>query len=919
MRTDWPGRNNGARRRVLPETLREWFDVFGRMIATVPSPIYFKDISGRFRVFNRAFESFMNMPGDQLEGRRSNDVLPKQVADQLNEMDGRLLCSASLHQSFQTSYTDRFGRYLSVLVNKSILNLHGFHQGIVGVITDVTELERTREELDASQKLLRNVFEAIPDLLSVHDRKLRIVQSNWHGRYGHVPEELRAGRPYCYDAYHPGRGKPCRPCHVMEVFRTGKPVLAEKHTPRIGHVEINAFPILDESGAIVMVAEHVRDISDRKRAEMELCEANQRLQAIIEASPLPILAMDNGGIVKLWNHAAEKVFGWEARDIIGQVYPLFADHRDREFRDLFRRLNRGESFYGDTVIRARKDGSTLPVSRYSAPMRDAAGSIIGTMAVLEDITERKRAEDELKASEANYRAIFNAANDAIFVLDPENGAIIDINSKLSEMYGFSRDEARLLEIEAFSSGRHPYTQEFALAYIRKAGLGKSQLFEWMAKAKDGRVFWVEVNIKKTMLGGVPRALAAVRDISERKRAEEELRESEERFRRIFEQQEDAAMIICPETLVIIDVNPVLARHYGFSPNRLFRDGPGLFLQQPELDRISRALRGITETGRIQIEPLVTFSKRDARILTSFKAKLIKAGGLSYAYCTFRDITERLRIREETKRMQTKLLQTNKMAALGTLSSGIAHEINNPVNFILSNAQMLHDAWKDIEPILDEHSREQGEPSIGGFSFGEAREILPKLLSGIIEGSHRIRDILSGLREFAREDKSPLEQKVSVNLVLEKAFTILQNQLRSYTSHFHCSPAPEDLHVRGSLQQLEQLIINLTMNALQSLPNTGCGVYVNVSRDRQTRHAVIKIRDQGIGMSPEVQKRIFDPFFTTRLDSGGTGLGLSICYSIIKEHQGTIEVESEPGKGTSVFVRIPLYQPREDAHEQRSEQ
>jgi PAS domain S-box-containing protein len=915
MKTISAGMWHDGRRRVLPEKLREWLDMFAQMISIVPGPVYFKDISGRYRVFNRAFEKFMNMSGDELAGRSSRDVLPEEVADILEEMDGKLLCSGSLHQNFQTSYTDRFGRYLSVLVNKSILNLHGFHQGIVGVITDVTELVRTKEALEESRKLLRNIFEAIPDLLSVQDEELRVVQSNWHGGYGYVTEEHRSERPYCYDAYHPGQGKPCSPCHVLEVFRTGRPVLAEKWNPRVGHVEAHAFPIVDDAGKTVMVAEYVRNISKRKRTERDLCEANERLKAIIDASPLPIIAMDNQGIVKLWSHAAEKVFGWEAREVLDRVYPLLPEHRNKEFRSLFRRLNKGESMYGDTVLRERKDGSTLPVSRYSAPLRDASGRITGTMAVLEDITERKRAEDELKASESNYRAIFNAANDAIFVLDPETGAIIDVNSKLCEMYGFSREEALLLDIEAFSSGHPPYTQEFALAYVRKAGLGKSQLFEWMAKRKDGQVFWVEVSIKKTMLGGIPRALAAVRDISERRRAEESLRESEERFRQIFEQNEDAAMIINPETLAVVDVNSAMIRRYGHPQKRLFRQGAGLFLQQPELDKVRQALSEIHHTGKADISPLITFGKNDERIITSFKAKLIKAREVPYAYCSFRDITERLRIQEETKKMQTKLLQTNKMAALGTLSSGIAHEINNPVNFILSNAQMLHDAWKDIDLIIDEHARILGEPAIGGFAYGEAREIMPRLLSGIIEGSHRISTILAGLREFAREDKSPLEQKVSVNTVLEKAFTIIQNQLRNYTSHFHCSPAPEDLHVRGSLQQLEQMVINLTMNALQSLPDTNCGVYVSVSRDRQARNVVIKVRDQGVGMSPEVQKRIFDPFFTTRLDSGGTGLGLSICYSIIKEHQGTIEVESEPGRGTSVFVRIPLYRPGEVAHEQ----
>jgi hypothetical protein len=879
-------------------------ELFAHMIAQVPNPVYFKDISGRYRVFNDSFETFMGMNSEQLLGKNSHEVLPVEIADLLVAHDKALLRGSSPRQNFQASYTDTFGRERSVIVNKTILFLEPFHQGIFGVITDVTELEVTRTALGESQKILRNIFEAIPDLLSVHDRDLRIVQSNWHGGYQYVPEDIRSQHPHCYDAYYPGQGKPCSPCHVLEVFRTNTPVLGEKYHEQLGYMETHAFPVFDDSGKTVMVAEYIRNISARKRTEVALCEANQRLAAIIEASPLPIIAMDTRGIMKLWNTAAERVFGWKAGEVMERPYPLLPDQSAGE-EDIFSRLNRGEIFNGDVVTRRRKDGSTLPICRYSAPLRDSSGRISGTMAVLEDVADRQRAEDELKASEINYRAIFDGTNDAIFVLDPGSGAIIDVNRKMCEMYGCSREEALQLDVEAFSSGRIPYTQNFALEYIQKAAIGESQIFEWLARRQDGDLFWVEVNIKKIILGGATRALASVRDISERKMAEDAHRESEERFRQLFDQNEDPAMMINSETLEIIDVNSALVRHYGFSPNRLFNVGVKLFLHQPERDRVREALAGITGSGNVQIDQLATYNRKEEQVIACFRAKVIKARGVSYVYCTFRDISERLRIREEAKLLQTKLLQTNKMAALGTLSSGIAHEINNPTNFILANAQMVHDAWKDIDLVLADYAREQGEFSVGGFSCGEAREIMPKLLSGIIEGGQRIRNILNELRKFAREEKAPLDQQVSVNQVLEKSIAMLQNQIRNHTSHFHFAPDPQDSCIRGSLQQLEQVVINLVMNALQSLPDRESGVSVSLYREQPGQQVVIEVRDEGLGMTPETVKQIFDPFFTTKLDSGGTGLGLSICYSIVKQHRGTIEVHSEPGSGSCVFVRLPL--------------
>lgn len=913
-----PGNGNEAGDPRATGNVREWLDMFSEMMAVFPCPVYFKDVRGRYRAFNAAFEKFLGFPAEEIRGKRLRQV-SKQVSSRfMEEMDRALLRGVSGWQCFQACHTDSSGKEWSVIVNKAMLSLHGKVRGLVGVITDVTELEATKKELYESRKILQNVFEAIPDLLTVHDRDLRIVKSNWHGGYEYVTKELRTGQPYCYDAYYPGQGKPCEPCNVMEVFRTNRPRLTEKYNPRIGHMESHAFPVFDESGKTVMVAEYVRSINERKLAEIAISEANQRLNAIIAASPLPIVAMDITGRVMLWNPAAEKTFGWKNGEVLGKAYPLFPRQREIEIKNLFDRLSSDEIIHGEEVTRKRKDGSPITLSRHNAPLRDTSGRITGTMALLEDITERKRAENELKASEANYRAIFDGTNDAIFVLDPETGAIIDVNRKMCEMYGCSREEALRLDVHAFSSGQEPYTQNFANHYVKKAAVGESQLFQWLARRIDGTLFWVEVNVKKIILGGATRALASVRDITERKMAEEAHRESEERFRRIFEQHEDAAMIICPETLMIVDVNPALVRHYGFPARKLLSEGAGLFLQTPELEKIGRALRGITDAGTAQIEPLVTFAKNDARLITSFKAKLIRARGVAYAYCTFRDITERLKIREETKKMQTKLLQTNKMAALGTLSSGIAHEINNPVNFILSNARMVSDAWLDLDLILSAYGQDLQDYSIGGFAFAEAREILPRLLDGIIDGSHRIRNILAGLREFAREEKTPPNQKVDVNTAIEKSVAMLQNQIRAYTSHFHLSLESGLPHVRGSIQQLEQVVINLAMNGLQSLPGKEFGVYISTYRDKPSNNVVIKVRDQGTGMEQEIVKRIFDPFFTTRLESGGTGLGLSICYSIIKEHHGTIEVESEPGKGTSVYVRIPCCRNKETEHDQLRE-
>jgi len=271
----------------------------------------------------------------------------------------------------------------------------------------------------------------------------------------------------------------------------------------------------------------------------------------------------------------------------------------------------------------------------------------------------------------------------------------------------------------------------------------------------------------------------------------------------------------------------------------------------------------------------------------------------------RDISERKSAEEENRKMQERLRQMDKMAAIGTLASGIAHEINNPNNFILSNAQFISDIWPDISRILNHYAEENGEFYLGRLRFSEAGAVIPKMLGGLVEGSHRINGIVTGLKNFARQEKANLDQSVQINKVVEAALFMLNNQIKKHTDKFQCILAENLPPITGSFQQLEQVVVNLTLNALQALRSKKESVLVTTSYVQSIDEIILKVRDEGMGMADEVRQAIFDPFYTTKLDSGGTGLGLSICYSIVKEHGGIIECESEPGWGSTFFVRLPV--------------
>jgi len=271
----------------------------------------------------------------------------------------------------------------------------------------------------------------------------------------------------------------------------------------------------------------------------------------------------------------------------------------------------------------------------------------------------------------------------------------------------------------------------------------------------------------------------------------------------------------------------------------------------------------------------------------------------------RDISEHKREKEEKKAIQAKLIQTNKMTSLGLMVSGMAHEVNNPNNSIKFSAHVLSRTWSDMLPILDNYSRAEGDFVIGGHQYSQIREALPQLISGITDSSRRIEGIIKNLRDFVRKGQSDLSMRIDINRIVSVSSSILNNQIKMHTNNFKLELDERVPEVKGNSQQLEQVLINLIMNALQSLPDKDRSVSVATSFDEQAGQVIVKVSDTGCGMPPDVKNRLFEPFFSTKLDSGGTGLGLAISNVIIKDHRGVLEFESAPGKGTTAIVKLAV--------------
>lgn len=263
--------------------------------------------------------------------------------------------------------------------------------------------------------------------------------------------------------------------------------------------------------------------------------------------------------------------------------------------------------------------------------------------------------------------------------------------------------------------------------------------------------------------------------------------------------------------------------------------------------------------------------------------------------------------EKARLRQEQLFRAAKMVSLGTLVSGVAHEINNPVTSVLLNTQTLRRVWENVLPVLDEHSLNQGDFQVGGMTYQEIQDRMPKLLAHLEEGTRRVRDIVTDLKDFARETPSERTDDIDVNKVVEKAIGLVANLIKKSTDNFSVNDIPDLPTFKGNTQRIEQVVINLVMNACQALPDNEKAVRVSTGKSPDGPSVFVEVQDQGIGMPPDVIQQIKDPFFTTKRDGGGTGLGLAISDRIVLDHEGKLTFASEPGKGTTVRVSFPYQQ------------
>ncbi|MBN2429682.1 MAG: response regulator [Deltaproteobacteria bacterium] len=354
--------------------------------------------------------------------------------------------------------------------------------------------------------------------------------------------------------------------------------------------------------------------------------------------------------------------------------------------------------------------------------------------------------------------------------------------------------------------------------------------------------------------------------------------------------------------VFLDVNPALTRILGKSREAMIGRSLKHFPELSSLPGLDAEADGGLQVRRLKVQ--------DKSFELAFQQSVIRSPeGRILGWVGFvLDVTEQLKAARDAKKQEQQLLQADKMISLGILTAGVAHEINNPTQVIMSNAPIARRAWADILPVLDCHADEKGDFPIAGMPYSRMKEKFGELLLSIEDGAERIKAIIHSMKDFARLDPEDDRRMVDINSIIEASLHLVNSKVKKCCRQLRINLDRSIPRVKANGRQLEQVFVNLILNAAEALPAPDRAMEITSAFNSITEKLMVEFRDEGDGISPDVMKNIFDPFFTTKRDIGGTGLGLAISNRIIQKHGGEIVFDSKKGKGTTVTVVLPYLNP-----------
>jgi signal transduction histidine kinase len=388
----------------------------------------------------------------------------------------------------------------------------------------------------------------------------------------------------------------------------------------------------------------------------------------------------------------------------------------------------------------------------------------------------------------------------------------------------------------------------------------------------------------------------------RKQAEKELRTQEAMLQSVFEGIEEPLLLVDRDMQVKL-FNKAASAYYQAL-------GISLTCGKRLCDECGRAHQGASDACAVPESVLKSERQTLERkgIADPDRIEQVVFYPVDKKGCETGEIIMRIADITEERMLAQEMAQADKLIALGTITAGVAHEINNPNHISMLNAPILADLWAAVSPIIDRHCDCNGDFKVGAIYYSEIKEEIPQLISGIESSAKRIKRIVDVLKDYAAKRDRLSLSSMDINEAVKNALFLMNHRIKEKTERFDVSYQEHLPAVMADCGKLEQVFVNLLSNALDAIPDRSKGVLVNTRFDEKAQLVLFEVSDEGAGISQKNIRRIMEPFFTTRRSAGGTGLGLSIAKHNVDLHGGRLEVESTEGCGSTFRVALPALLP-----------
>ncbi len=891
-------------------------------------------------------------------GYENDEVIGKTPFDFVHPEDHAELISAylkvfseygyTLQTCFRYSHKNGDWRHIES-VAKNLLDISGVN-GVVINIRDITDRVIAENEILRKEKYFRLLTENSFDVryTSDVDGMITYISPSVKEILGYSTAEIIGTNGWYYidENYKELLSKEWeKMASTPNGFLYNQFLIVRKDGSKI-EVELIAKNMLadpDINGVIVTF----RDITERKIFEKKVLESEEYFRSLIENSNDAMTIIDSSGNRTYVSPSTEKIFGRSVDGMLGQspfalVHPEDIEETMQLFFDLCK--------YPDKVINhelrmqnaENTDWINIEITAKNLLLNPV---VKGVVLNGRDITEKKKVKQKLKDSEEYFRALIENTSDVISVID-KNG--VRKFSSLSVKHVFGRNPEEIL-------GKSPMD----IVHPEDLPLIKMKLKELLenpgipikseARMQHANGQWIHIDVVGCNLLHNPAVGGIVlngRDITDTKLAQQNLALSEKYFRSLIENSNDM-LAICDEHSHFFYASPSIERFLGFSNQEYLNstlkqyihadfevsckkvlkkslEHPGITFKQELYHRHKNGHYVYLETifnnliydeavkGIVMISREISERKNAELILQNYNAQLAtEVNNKTIELKTKNDILEDLL--KNLKSAQAQMIQSEKMASLGLLTAGIAHEINNPINFITANVKPLRrdinslkeflDVFESFDFITDEKKIKQVKKIKSELEIDYSLEEMDQLLNGIEEGANRTYEIVKSLRNFSRLDEIDL-QRDDINSSINNTLLLLQSNFQPHikiVKNYNTLPLIECYPGK-----LNQVFMNIIFNAVQSIEGEG-SVTISTVFEKENSQVKISVKDTGIGMSEETMKKIFEPFYTTKPVGDGTGLGLFISFGIIESHHGYIEVKSRLGLGSEFIISLPLQQ------------